>query len=160
MVLSTFAMHAHIGYGFYRARKKGTQILLSNSQAGPSRTVKQKQEEISRNHVHRLYSGLCIWGSSPPQVAAPSLHAYIPWLVMQRKCFRADRSGRKFAVRSSEPTFGIKTVLSLLIRTFVYDRTFGNFTECLGVLALKWDGCGSNFNARKAKRSVKLPTVR
>ena len=26
-------------------------ILLSNSQAGPGRTVKQEQEEISRNHV-------------------------------------------------------------------------------------------------------------
>ena len=27
------------------------QILLSNSQAGPGRKVKQEQEEISRNHV-------------------------------------------------------------------------------------------------------------
>ena len=27
------------------------QILLSNSQAGPGRTVKQEQEEMSRNHV-------------------------------------------------------------------------------------------------------------
>ena len=35
----------------YRARNKGLQILLSNSQAGPGRTVKQEQEEISRNHV-------------------------------------------------------------------------------------------------------------
>ena len=35
----------------YRARNKGLQILLSNSQAGPVRKVKQEQEEISRNHV-------------------------------------------------------------------------------------------------------------
>ena len=35
----------------YRDRLKGVQILLSNSQAGPGRTVKQEQEEISRNHV-------------------------------------------------------------------------------------------------------------
>ena len=35
----------------YRARNKGMQILLSNSQAGPGRTVKQEQEDISRNHV-------------------------------------------------------------------------------------------------------------
>ena len=37
----------------YRARKKykGMQILLSNSQARTGRTVKQEQEEISRNHV-------------------------------------------------------------------------------------------------------------
>ena len=35
----------------YRDRLKGVQILLSNSQAGPGRKVKQEQEEISRNHV-------------------------------------------------------------------------------------------------------------
>ena len=35
----------------YRDRLKGVHILLSNSQAGPGKTVKQEQEEISRNHV-------------------------------------------------------------------------------------------------------------
>ena len=35
----------------YRDRLKGLHILLSNSQAGPGRKVKQEQEEISRNHV-------------------------------------------------------------------------------------------------------------
>ena len=35
----------------YRARNKGLQILLSNSQAGTGRKVKQEQEETSRNHV-------------------------------------------------------------------------------------------------------------
>ena len=35
----------------YRARNKGMQILLSNSQAGPGRKFKQEQEEISRYHV-------------------------------------------------------------------------------------------------------------
>ena len=35
----------------YRDRLKGMQILLSNSQAGPGRKVKQEQEEISRNLV-------------------------------------------------------------------------------------------------------------
>ena len=33
------------------------QILLSNSQAGPGRTVKQEQEEISRNHVQAFIPG-------------------------------------------------------------------------------------------------------
>ena len=33
------------------------QILLSNSQAGPGRTVKQGQEEISRNHVQAFIPG-------------------------------------------------------------------------------------------------------
>ena len=40
----------------YRDRLKGVQILLSNSQAGPGRKVKQEQEEMSRNHVQRLFS--------------------------------------------------------------------------------------------------------
>ena len=35
----------------YGARNKGLQMLLSNSQAGPGRTVKQEQEDISCNHV-------------------------------------------------------------------------------------------------------------
>ena len=33
------------------------QILLSNSQSGPGRTVKQEQEEISRNHVQAFIPG-------------------------------------------------------------------------------------------------------
>ena len=37
--------------GTYRERLKGMQILLSGTQAGPSRTGKQELEQISRNHV-------------------------------------------------------------------------------------------------------------
>ena len=33
------------------------QILLSNSQAGPGRTVKQEQEESYRNHVQTFIPG-------------------------------------------------------------------------------------------------------
>ena len=33
------------------------QILLSNSHPGPGRTVKQEQEEISRNHVQAFIPG-------------------------------------------------------------------------------------------------------
>ena len=39
----------------YRAEKKSLQILLSRTQAGPGRKVKQEQEEISRNHVPRFF---------------------------------------------------------------------------------------------------------
>ena len=39
----------------YRAEKKSLQILLSSTQAGPGRKVKQEREEISRNHVPRLF---------------------------------------------------------------------------------------------------------
>ena len=35
----------------YRGENKGLSVLLSRTQAGPGRTVKQEQEEISRNHV-------------------------------------------------------------------------------------------------------------
>ncbi len=41
----------------YRARNKGIQILLSNSQAGRGRTVMQEHEEISRNHVQAFIPG-------------------------------------------------------------------------------------------------------
>ena len=35
----------------YRGGNKGLCVLLSRTQAEPGRTVKQEQEEISRNHV-------------------------------------------------------------------------------------------------------------
>ena len=35
----------------YRGENKGLYFLLSRSQAGPGKIVKQEQEEISRNHV-------------------------------------------------------------------------------------------------------------
>ena len=35
----------------YRGVNKGLHVLLSRTQAGPGRTVKQKKEKISRNHV-------------------------------------------------------------------------------------------------------------
>ena len=69
---STFAMNMKLQFSFfpshliaqiasihYRGGNKGLYILLSRTQAGPGRTVKQEQEEISRNHVPRLYFPLC-----------------------------------------------------------------------------------------------------
>ena len=41
----------------YRAEKKSLQIVLSSTQAGPGRKVRQEQKEISRNHVPRLFLG-------------------------------------------------------------------------------------------------------
>ena len=41
----------------YRGEKKSLQILLSSTQAEPGRKVKQGQEEISHNHVPRLFLG-------------------------------------------------------------------------------------------------------
>ena len=41
----------------FNYRNKGLQILLSNSQAGPGRKIKQEQEEISRNHVQAFFPG-------------------------------------------------------------------------------------------------------
>ena len=38
----------------YEACNNGMHILLNNSQAGPGGTVKQEQEEISRNHVQTI----------------------------------------------------------------------------------------------------------
>ena len=38
-------------FGIYRDEIYSLQILLSRTQAGPGRTVKREQEEISPNHV-------------------------------------------------------------------------------------------------------------
>ena len=38
----------------YRDEINSLQILLSRTHAGPGRTVKQEQEEISPNHVQRI----------------------------------------------------------------------------------------------------------
>ena len=40
----------------YRGANKGLFVLLSRTQAGPSITVKQEQEEISRNYVQTFIS--------------------------------------------------------------------------------------------------------
>ena len=39
-----------------RGVNKGLYVLLSRTQAGPGRTVKQEQEEISRNHLQTFIS--------------------------------------------------------------------------------------------------------
>ena len=41
---------------YYREENKGLFVLLSTTQAGPGRTVKQEQEDSSRNHV-QTFSG-------------------------------------------------------------------------------------------------------
>ena len=41
----------------YSGPRKSMHILLSNSQAGPGRTVKQEQVEISRNYVQTFSGG-------------------------------------------------------------------------------------------------------
>ena len=43
----------------YRAPGKSMYFLLSRTQAGPGRTVKQEQEKISRNHV-QTFSGCSV----------------------------------------------------------------------------------------------------
>ena len=41
----------------YRGEKTGLQILVSYSQEGPRKKVKQGMEEISHNHVQGLFLG-------------------------------------------------------------------------------------------------------
>ena len=50
---------SHSG-GNYRAPGKSMYFLLSRTQAGPGRTVKQEQEETSRNHV-QTFSGCSVY---------------------------------------------------------------------------------------------------
>ena len=48
------ANHVQLG-SLYREPAKGLQILLSRTRAGPGRSVKEEQEEISPNHVQAIY---------------------------------------------------------------------------------------------------------
>ena len=48
---STYLIVVSVVERVYRDRLKGVHILLSKSQAGPGRKVKQELQEISRNHV-------------------------------------------------------------------------------------------------------------
>ena len=67
----------------YRAEKKSWQILLSRTQAGPDRKVKQEQEEISRNHVPRLLLGSVCTGAfgqlSPVEFGR---FGWAPWAIL------------------------------------------------------------------------------
>ena len=58
-------------YSYYRDRLESMQILLSRTQAGPGRTDKQEQEEISRNHVQPFISPLCSSGATVRDLLAP-----------------------------------------------------------------------------------------
>ena len=63
----------------YRGENKGLFVLLSRTQAGPGRTVKQEQEEISRNHVQTF-----IFPSVEPQAYARhvmSIFWYLPLIL-------------------------------------------------------------------------------
>ena len=48
-----------IKFYLYRTENKSLQILLSRSQTGPGRNVKQEQEEISCNHVQAFFPSSC-----------------------------------------------------------------------------------------------------
>ena len=48
-------VHCDVEMSLYREPAKGLQILLSKTQAGPGRAVKEEQEEISPNHVQAIY---------------------------------------------------------------------------------------------------------
>ena len=69
----------------YRGVNKGLYVLLSRTQAGPGRTVKQEVEEISRNHVQTFIS--------------PSVQAVLSPLALERvekECEEeADKQGRR-----------------------------------------------------------------
>ena len=59
------------------------QILLSNSQAVPGRTVKQEQEEISRNHVQALFPGPLPFSMAE---CRPDMEKWAEWAALT-SCF-------------------------------------------------------------------------
>ena len=63
-VILTYTLKGFLTYNqVYRGANKGLHVLLSSTQAGPGRTVKQEQEEISRNHVQTFISPSVEWNN-------------------------------------------------------------------------------------------------
>ena len=56
------------------------QILLSNSQAGLGRTVKQEQDEISRNHVQTFSGGSVYLGKLLDNITTEPQEKVCAWL--------------------------------------------------------------------------------
>ena len=52
----------------YRGVNKGLFVLLSRTQAEPGRTVKQEQEEVSRNHVQTFIYLSVLGYFDPPKI--------------------------------------------------------------------------------------------
>ena len=77
----------------YRTRNKGMQILLSNSQAGSGRTVKQEQEEISCNHGQAFIPG-SVFSKQRSALSSPA-HERRPGIIFQfiviRQCVIEER---------------------------------------------------------------------
>ena len=59
---------------YYRGPGKSMQMLLSNSQAGPGKTVMQEQEEISRNHIQAFLPGSVEEGNKGRMESSVGLH--------------------------------------------------------------------------------------
>ena len=77
----------------YREPAKGLQILLSRTQAGPGRAVKEEQEEISPNHVQAIYeASVCL---------LDQLSFFTECLCMLRQCI-AEVDGQQSSHLVSE----------------------------------------------------------
>ena len=59
----------------YTGENKGSFVLISRTQAGPCRTVKQEQEEISRNHAQAFIPGSVEGANRVRILYADSIHA-------------------------------------------------------------------------------------
>ena len=69
----------------YREPAKGLQILLSRTQAGPGRAVKEEQEEISPNHVQAIYGASVVLFCA--QLRRPARPGDIPMDGGKNGCF-------------------------------------------------------------------------
>ena len=65
------------------------QILLSRSPAGPGRTGKQEQEQISPTHVQAFFPSSVLGGGAP----APPAY-FLPFIASSRGLDKSDVDGR------------------------------------------------------------------
>ena len=98
----------------YRGVNKGLYVLLSRSQAGPGRTVKQELEEISRNHVHTFIHLSAVVFSLTANVSSLFPLPYPTYIPNRLVGFPVILLA---AVGNRRSTNGMDTTLT---RTFVY----------------------------------------
>ena len=137
----------------YRDEINSLQIQLSSTQAGPGRTVKQEQEEISPNHVQRL---------NLSSVVGQSLYTHLP-ISYSRSLFECTRFKTFYGCRCQD----ISIVRGESSFQFLHFRTLpiGTLKGCTklksrsgsnwSVIVLYW--CGTSILIIRVRAAIFLP---
>ena len=97
----------------YRDPIKGMQILLSRTKAGPGRTGKEEQEQISLNHVQTIFGSSVFLSVSRRFLRAlpDSAHSSIARMRKRKRVLLGGLGGTCMVARWLQPDFLIVCVL-------------------------------------------------